>query len=50
MKNKSNNLSNRKLLVMGVFITVGVVFLIKLFSLQVIDKHYKQLAENNASS
>lgn len=33
---------------MGVFITVGVVFLIKLFSLQVIDKHYKQLAENNA--
>jgi len=48
MKNKSNNLSNRKLLVMGVFITVGVVFLIKLFSLQVIDKHYKQLAENNA--
>jgi len=36
------------LLVMGVFITVGVVFLIKLFSLQVIDKHYKQLAENNA--
>ena len=48
MKNKSNNLSNRKLLVMGVFITVGVVFLIKLFSLQVVDKHYKQLAENNA--
>ena len=48
MKNKSNNLSNRKLLVMGVFIAVGVVFLIKLFSLQVIDKHYKQLAENNA--
>ena len=36
------------MLVMGVFITVGVVFLIKLFSLQVIDKHYKQLAENNA--
>ena len=33
---------------MGVFIAVGVVFLIKLFSLQVIDKHYKQLAENNA--
>jgi len=33
---------------MGVFIAVGVVFLIKLFSLQVIDKHYKQLADNNA--
>ena len=41
-------MTTRKLLVMGVFIAVGVVFLIKLFSLQVIDKHYKQLADNNA--
>lgn len=41
-------MSTRKLLVMGVFVAVGVVFLIKLFSLQVIDKHYKQLADNNA--
>ena len=48
MKSKSNNLNTRKLLVMGVFVAVGAVFLIKLFSLQVIDKHYKQLADNNA--
>ncbi len=48
MKTKSNNLSSRKLLIMGIFIAVGVVFIIKLFSLQVIDKHYKQLADNNA--
>ena len=33
---------------MGVFIALGATFLVKLFSLQVMDKHYKQLAENNA--
>jgi penicillin-binding protein 2 len=33
---------------MGIFIAVGAVYLIRLFSLQVIDKHYKQLADNNA--
>ena len=48
MSRRYNNLSNRKLLVMGVFIAVGVVYLVRLFSLQVIDKHYKQLADNNA--
>ena len=29
-------------------IAIGVVYLIRLFSLQVLDKHYKQLADNNA--
>ena len=48
MSRRYNNLSNRKLLVMGVFITMGVVYIIRLFSLQVLDKHYKQLADNNA--
>ena len=48
MKTNHNNLSDRKLLIMGIFIAVGVVYLIRLFSLQVIDKHYKQLADNNA--
>ena len=33
---------------MGTFIAVGVVFIIKLFSLQVIDDEYKIKAENNA--
>ena len=33
---------------MGVFIAVGIVFLVRLFALQVLDKHYKQLADNNA--
>ena len=48
MRTSNNSLSNRKLLVMGVFIAVGVIYLIRLFSLQVLDKHYKQLADNNA--
>ena len=48
MSRRYNTLSNRKLLVMGVFIAVGVVFLVRLFALQVLDRHYKQLADNNA--
>ena len=48
MSSRNNNLSNRKLLVMGVFIAVGAVFLVRLFALQVLDRHYKQLADNNA--
>ena len=48
MKTNNNNLSDRKLLIMGIFIAVGALYLIRLFSLQVLDKHYKQLADNNA--
>ena len=48
MRTGNNSLTNRKLLVMGIFIAIGVVYLIRLFSLQVLDKHYKQLADNNA--
>ena len=48
MVTNNKNLSVRRLLVMGVFIAVGVAFLLKLFSLQVLDRHYKQLADNNA--
>ena len=48
MRTSNNNLSSRKLLIMGIFIAVGIVYIVKLFSLQVVDKHYKQLADNNA--
>ena len=48
MRTNNNNLSTRKLLIMGIFIAIGVVYIIRLFSLQVLDKHYKQLADNNA--
>lgn len=33
---------------MGIFIAVGLVYIVRLFSLQVIDRKYKQLADNNA--
>ena len=48
MRTKNNSLSSRKLLILGVFIAVGVVFIVKLFSLQVIDDDYKTMADNNA--
>jgi penicillin-binding protein 2 len=48
MKTNNNNLSDRKLLIIGIFISIGALYLIRLFSLQVADKHYKQLADNNA--
>ena len=48
MRTNNNNLSTRKLLVMGIFIAVGVVYMVKLFSLQVIDTKYKVMADNNA--
>ena len=48
MRTSNNNLSNRKLLVMGIFIAIGVVYLVRLFLLQVLDKEYVALADNNA--
>ena len=48
MRTKNNNLSTRKLLIMGVFIAIGVVFIVKLFALQVVDQEYKEQADNNA--
>lgn len=48
MGTKRNNLSNRKLVIMGIFIALGVVFLVKLFFLQVVDSDYKEMADNNA--
>ena len=48
MGTKRNNLSNRKIVIMGIFIALGVVFLVKLFFLQVVDSDYKEMADNNA--
>ena len=33
---------------MGIFVAVGLVYIVRLFSLQVLDKKYKTLADNNA--
>jgi penicillin-binding protein 2 len=38
---------NRKYFIQGAIILVGVIYLIKLFYLQVIDSNYKMAAENN---
>jgi penicillin-binding protein 2 len=38
----------RQYVVMGIFIAVGIVFLIRLFFLQVVDTSYRSAAESNA--
>ena len=40
-------IDNRKYVIQGVFLIVGIVFLIQLFAIQVIDKSYRQAAEEN---
>lgn len=48
MGNNNNHLEVRKLLIIGIIVAMGVAYLVRLFSLQVIDNQYKQLADNNA--
>ena len=45
---KNNNLTNRKLIIIGIFVALGIAFLVKLFMLQVVDNEYKEMADNNA--
>lgn len=40
-------LENRRYIIQGLFILIGVVFLVKLFALQVVDKTYQMKAERN---
>jgi penicillin-binding protein 2 len=40
-------LENRKTVVQGIFILVGLVYIIKLFSLQILDSKYKFAAQDN---
>ena len=41
-------LESRKYVIQGIFVVVGLVYAIKLFSIQVLDPSYKMAAENNA--
>ncbi|MDX5419693.1 MAG: peptidoglycan glycosyltransferase, partial [Hymenobacteraceae bacterium] len=41
-------LENRKYVIQGIFLLVGVVYALRLFYIQVIDSSYKQAAETNA--
>jgi penicillin-binding protein 2 len=44
---KNRNYGFREYIIIGIFLTVGIVFIIKLFALQVIDRSYKDSADNN---
>ncbi|PRY10589.1 penicillin-binding protein 2 [Pontibacter ummariensis] len=41
-------LENRKYVIQGIFLVVGVLFALRLFYIQVVDSSYKQAAETNA--
>jgi len=43
-----NGNENRKRIVQGIFILVGIVFLIRLFYIQLLDKDYRQFAADNS--
>lgn len=47
MKTVNRNLTKRQFVVIGIFVVVGAVYLLKLFSLQVVDKSLKESADNN---
>lgn len=43
----NNRYSERRLIIMGVFVLLGVIFLIRLFYIQVLNDTYKLSAQNN---
>lgn len=47
MKN-SSHLAERKYIVTGFFIVVALIYIIRLFYIQIVDEKYKKYAENNA--
>ena len=42
-----NNLSKRSYVIIAVFALTGLIFIVRLFGLQVLDPTYKQFATNN---
>ena len=47
MKITNRNQASRQYVIIGILVAVGVLYLIKLFSLQVLDKTYKETADSN---
>ena len=43
-----NNLEQRKFVIIAAFVIIGIIFLIQLFSIQVIDDSYVSSADNQA--
>lgn len=48
MKGENNNLENRKYVIGGVAIVIIVIYLIRLFTLQILSDDYKKNADSNA--
>ena len=46
-RNSNRNLAKRQFVIIGIFILVGAIYLLKLFSIQVLDKSWEQTADNN---
>lgn len=42
-----NNYEDRKIIIIGIFLTVGLLFIIRLFYLQIINESYKLSSNNN---
>jgi penicillin-binding protein 2 len=41
---------NRKYIILAAFVGIGIIFIVRLFSIQVSDSHYRLAAENNVVS
>ena len=46
-RNTNRNLAKRQFVIIGIFVVICAIYLIKLFSIQVLDKSLKQSADNN---
>ena len=46
-RNTNRNLAKRQFVIIGIFIVVGIIYLLKLFSIQVLDKSWSDDADNN---
>ena len=45
---KNYNLEKRKYIIGGFIILIGLIYLVRLFDLQINDEQYKQSADSNA--
>ena len=47
IRNTNRNLAKRQFVIIGIFVAICAIYLLKLFSIQVLDKTLKQSADNN---
>lgn len=46
-RNTNRNLAKRQFVIIGIFVVIGIIYLLKLFSIQVLDKSWSDDADNN---